>query len=420
MDFNDTREEAAFRAQARDWLEANAPLKRPQDRDPDLLGERIDAATLQAAKAWQKKKADAGWACIGWPEEYGGRSATPIQCVIWSQEEARVRTPPNIFLVGHGMCGPTIMAHGTDEQRQRWLPKLLTGEEIWCQLFSEPGAGSDLAGLRASVVRDGDEWLLNGQKIWTTGAQFCDWGVTIARHDPNLRKHEGLTFFVVDMHAAGIAVRPITQINGGQGFNEVFFTDVRIPDTFRLDAVGAGWRVAITTLMNERATVAGAGGGVDSLLRLAEELEIDGSPAIEDRAVRERIAEFYVRSRGVELTGRRIMSALSQGRIPGAETSVVKLIGVRLSQEISGYAMELQGIGGTMLEAEFTPSAGRWQQRYLGIPGMRIAGGTDEVLRNIIAERVLQLPSEARYDKDIPFNQVPSAPSSCATERIGK
>jgi acyl-CoA dehydrogenase len=215
------------------------------------------------------------------------------------------------------------------------------------------------------------------------------------------------------MHAPGIEIRPITQINGGQGFNEVFFSDVRLPDAYRLDDVGAGWRVAITTLMNERATVAAAGGSAtDTLLRLAEELQIDGAPAIEDRAVREKIAEFYVRSRGVELTARRTLSALSQGKMPGPETSLIKLIGVRLGQEISSYAMELQGLGGTILDAARTPHAGRWQQRYLGIPGMRIAGGTDEVLRNIIAERVLQLPPEVRHDKDIPFKQVPTGPSS--------
>ena len=421
MDFNDTPEEAAFRAQARAWLEANAPLRSAQDRDPDPLGERIDEATLKAAQAWQKRKADAGWACIGWPEEYGGRAATPMQSVIWSQEEARVRTPPNIFLVGHGMCAPTIMAHGTAAQRQKWLPKLLSGEEIWCQLFSEPGAGSDLAGLRTSVVRDGDDWVLNGQKIWATGAQFCDWGIIIARHDPNVPKHKGLTFFVIDMHAPGIEVRPITQINGGHGFNAVFFTDVHIPDSHRLDDVGAGWRVAITTLMNERATVAGAGGGaMENLLQLTEELEIDGAPAIKDGAVREKVAEFYVRSKGVELTGRRTLSALSQGKMPGPEASVVKLVGVRLTQEISSYAMELQGLAGVILDGALTPDAGRWQQRYLGVPGMRVAGGTDEVLRNIIAERVLQLPPEMRFDKDIPFKQVPTGPPSSSAERPRK
>jgi alkylation response protein AidB-like acyl-CoA dehydrogenase len=393
MDFNDTPEEAAYRAEARAWLEANAEYQKPGNPLQDPLGERIDDATLQAAKAWQKKKADAGWACIRWPAEYGGRGATAIQGVIWSQEEAKFDTPPNIFSIGHGMCGPTIMAHGTPEQRQKWLPRLLSGEEVWCQLFSEPSAGSDLAGLRMTAVRDGDEWVVNGQKTWTTGAQFCDWGILVARHDPNVAKHAGLTFFVVDMHAPGIEVRPITQINGGQGFNEVFYSDVRIPDAYRLGEVGDGWRVAITTLMNERASIggmSGGGGGIGDLMRLAAELEIDGAAAIEDRAVRETLAGFYVRSKGVELTGRRTLSALSQGKMPGPEASLMKLVATRLIQEMAAYAVELQGTAGATTDPELTPQAGRWQERYLAIPGLRIAGGTDEVLRNIIAERVLR------------------------------
>ena len=414
MDFNDTPEEAAFRAEARAWLEANAEYKVPGEAGNDALGERVDDATLAAAQAWQKKKADAGWACIRWPAEYGGRGATPIQGVIWGQEEAKFRTPPNIFGIGHGMCGPTVMTHGTPEQKKKWLPKLLSGEEIWCQLFSEPSAGSDLAGLRMTAVRDGDDWIVNGQKIWTTGAQFCDWGILVTRHDPTLPKHAGLTYFVVDMHAPGIEVRPITQINGGQGFNEVFFTDVRIPDGNRLGEIGDGWRVAITTLMNERASIGGGGGGggIGDLLRLAEEVEVDGAPAIEDRAVRERLASFYTRSKGVELTGRRTLSALSQGKTPGPEASLMKLVSGRLVQDISLYAMELLGTAGATIDEELTPHAGQWQERYLGIPGFRIAGGTDEVLRNIISERVLRLPPEMRMDKKIAYKDVPTGPPS--------
>jgi hypothetical protein len=257
MDFNDTPEEAAFRVEARTWLETNAELLDPGEQGGDLLGERVDDATLKATKAWQKKKADAGWACISWPKEYGGREATAIQSVIWNQEHAKYRTPPNVFGIGLGMCGPTILTHGTPEQRERWIPDLLSGEKLWCQLFSEPSAGSDLAGLRSTAVRDGDDWIINGQKIWTTGAHFCDWGIIVVRSDPTAVKHAGLTYFVVDMHAPGIEIRPITQINGGQGFNEVFFTDVRIPDDQRLDAIGNGWRVALTTLMNERASIGG-------------------------------------------------------------------------------------------------------------------------------------------------------------------
>ena len=414
MDFNDTPEEAAFRAEARAWLEANAQRRQPDDPRQDALGERLGEAAIQAAKAWQKKKADADWACIRWPKEYGGRGATAIQSVIWGQEEAQFRTPLNIFGIGHGMCGPTIMTHGRDEQKAQWLPKLLSGEEVWCQLFSESSAGSDLAGLRTTAVRDGDDWIINGQKIWTTGAQFCDWGILVTRHDPTLPKHAGLTYFVVDMHSPGIEVRPIVQINGGTGFNEVFFTDVRIPDANRLGEVGDGWRVAITTLMNERASIGGGGGGgggIGDLLKMAAELEVEGKPAIEDRAVRENLASFYVRSKGVELTGRRTTSALSQGKTPGPEASLLKLVGAKLIQEIADYGIEIQGTAGGTMDAEFTPDGGSWQERYLGIPGLRIAGGTDEVLRNIIAERVLRLPPEVRMDKEVAYKDVPTGPA---------
>jgi len=414
MDFNDTPQEAAFRAEARAWLEANAELKDPNEVGADVLGERTDSATVKAAQAWQKKKADAGWACLTWPKEYGGRGATPMQSVIWNQEEAKFKTPPNIFGIGIGMCGPTVLTHGTPEQKKRWIPKLVTGEEIWCQLFSEPAAGSDLAGLRATAVRDGDDWIINGQKIWTTGAQFCDWGILVVRSDPNAVKHAGLSYFVVDMHSPGIEIRPITQINGGQGFNEVFFTDVRIPDTNRLSEVGNGWAVAITTLMNERMSIGGGsgGGGINDLIRMARKLEIDGRPAIEDSAVRQRLADFYVRTKGVQFTGNRTLSAISQGKTPGPEASLGKLVAAVMLQEMSSFAMEIQGAGGMLHDEEVALSAGEWQDRYLGIPGLRIAGGTDEVLRNIISERVLGLPPEARADKGIPFKDIPTGPPS--------
>ena len=415
MDFNDTPEEAAFRAEARAWLEANAELKTPADVGGVDLGERVDDATIRAAKEWQKKKADAGWACITWPVEYGGRGATPIQSVIWSQEESKFRTPPNIFGIGHGMCGPTIMTHGTPEQKARWIPKLLSGEEIWCQLFSEPSAGSDLAGLRATAARDGDDWIVNGQKIWTTGAQFSDWGILVLRTDPNAVKHAGLSYFVVDMHSPGIDIKPIVQINGGTGFNEVFFDDVRIPDAYRISEVGNGWAVAITTLMNERASIGSGGGGragVGELLRLAREVEINGAPAIQDASVRQKIADFYVRSQALQHTGNRTLSALSQGKTPGPEASLGKLVGGVLIQEMAAFGMDLEGAAGGLNDDVFTPQESEWQERYLGIPGLRIAGGTDEVLRNIIAERVLGLPSDARADKGIPFKDIPTGPPS--------
>jgi acyl-CoA dehydrogenase len=414
MDFNDTPEEAAFRSEARTWLEANAELRGLDDASGVDLGERVDDETLRSAKAWQKKKAEAGWACIRWPEEYGGRGASAIQSVIWGQEESKFRTPPNIFGIGHGMCGPTVMTHGTPEQKERWIPKLLSGEEIWCQLFSEPSAGSDLAGLRSTAVRDGDDWIINGQKIWTTGAQFSDWGILVVRSDASAAKHAGLSYFVVDMHSPGIEVKPIVQINGGTGFNEVFFDDVRIPDANRLSEVGNGWAVAITTLMNERASIGSGGGraGIGELLRLAREVELNGAPAMEDSGVRQKIADFYVRSKALQYTGNRTVSALSQGKTPGPEASLGKLVGGVLIQDISAYGIELQGAAGALNDEQHTAHEGSWQERYLGIPGLRIAGGTDEVLRNIIAERVLGLPPEARADKGIAFKDIPTGPPS--------
>ena len=409
MDFNDTPEEATFRAEARAWLEANAELKSPDNVPGDVLGERTTPDVITHAQAWQKKKADAGWACLTWPEEYGGREASSIQSVIWNQEESKFKTAAPIFGIGTGMCGPTIMAHGTDDQKKLWIPKMLTGEDLWCQLFSEPSAGSDLAGLRSTAVKDGDEWIVNGQKIWTTGAHFCDWGILVVRTDPDVVKHAGLSYFVVDMHSPGIEIRPITQINGGQGFNEVFFTDVRIPDSYRLSEVGNGWAVAITTLMNERSSIGGnsTGGGVSDLLNLAEQVEIDGRPAIEDSGVREQIADFYVRSKGLQYTSMRSLSALSQGKTPGPEASMGKLVGAFLAQEVAAFGMELAGTAAGTHDASIASGA-EWQDRYLGIPGLRIAGGTDEVLRNIIAERVLGLPPEARADKGIPFKEIPT------------
>jgi acyl-CoA dehydrogenase len=415
MDFNDTPEEASFRADCRAWLEANATLRNPGDPTEDVLsGELLDENDIKECKEWQAKKAAAGWACLTWPKELGGRGATPIQAVIWGQEESQFRTPPSIFGIGIGMAGPTVLTHGTPEQRERWIPKLVTGEEVWCQLFSEPGAGSDLAGLRSTAVKDGDEWVVNGQKIWTTGAQFSKWGILVVRTDPNAVKHAGLSYFVVDMESEGVEVRPITQINGGQGFNEVFFSDVRIPDDQRLDAVGNGWAVAITTLMNERASIgSGAGSGTfTECFKLAQQVNYNGSPAIEDSAVRQRLANYYTRFKGLEYTGRRSLTALSKGGIPGPEASLGKLVGAPLIQEFSAFGIELAGEAGALVDAEVAPQAGRWQESYLAIPGLRIAGGTDEVLRNIIAERVMGLPPESRMDKGISFKDIPTGPPS--------
>ena len=409
MDFNDTPEEAAFRAEVRAWLDANAQRLRPDEAAPGME-ERGTPGGVKRAQEWQAKKADAGWACMTWPVQYGGRGASRIQQVIWNQEESHYKTPPSIFAIGQGMLGPTIMAHGTDEQKQRYLRPMLRGEEIWCQLFSEPAAGSDLAGLRTTAVRDGDHWVINGQKIWTTGAHYCKWGMVVTRTDPSAPKHKGITYFIVDMKAPGIEIRPIKQISGMSAFNEVFFTDVRVPDSNRIGAVNDGWRGALTTLMNERAAIGGGAGGPDfeDLVRVAKQSDWDGRPAFEDRAVRQRLARFYIRAKGLQYTAYRTQTALSRGATPGPESSIGKLVGAPLRQEMASFAMDLLGPAGALMEGDIVPDDAVWQLSYLGSPGLRIAGGTDEILRNIIAERVLGLPPEIRVDKDVPFKNIPT------------
>jgi alkylation response protein AidB-like acyl-CoA dehydrogenase len=410
MDFDDTPQEAAFRARARAWLEKHARPRGADSSGGDPLRERDDPNSIRAAKAWQATKFDAGWACLTWPKEYGGQDLGRMEQVIWNQEEGRFETPPNIYAIGHGMLGPTIMAHGTPEQKARYVREMARGQVVWCQLFSEPDAGSDLAGLRTSAVRKGDEWILNGQKIWSTGAHYSDFGMIVTRSDPDAAKHAGLTYFIVDMHAPGIEVRPIRQINGNSGFNEVFLNDARVPDGNRLGGVGDGWRVALTTLMNERVAIgAGTGSGrVRDLFRLAREAQLGGRPAIENQAVRQKLADFYIRAKGLQYTGYRTLSAISRGATPGPEGSIGKAVGAPLGHEMASFAMELQGAMGAISDPGLAPQEGLWQEAYLGAPGLRIAGGTDEILRNIIAERVLGLPAEIRVDKDRPFREIPA------------
>ncbi len=408
MDFNDSPEEAAYRAKVRTWLDANATLRDPNQSKRNILDE-AEGDLIAKAKAWQAVKTEAGWACLRWPKEYGGQEASAMESVIFGQEEGRYELPPSIYGIGHGMLGPTIMAHGTDEQKQRFLPDMVKGEEVWCQLFSEPDAGSDLAGLKTSAVKDGDDWVINGQKTWTTGAQYCKWGMLVARSDVNAVKHAGLTYFIVDMEAPGIEILPIRQMNGGRGFNEVFFSDVRIPDANRLGAEGDGWRVAITTLMNERSSLGGAGGGggIKELIQLAQNVEINGRPAIEDGGVRRKIADFSVRRSGLKYVGQRGLSALSQGQTPGPEASIGKLVAAIMGLEMGAFGMELQGSAG-VLAGDDNPDGSIWQSTYLSMPGLRLAGGTDEILRNIISERVLGMPGEPRMDKGKPFKDIPT------------
>ncbi|MDT7838547.1 acyl-CoA dehydrogenase family protein [Aquabacterium sp. OR-4] len=413
MNFDDTLDEAAFRAEARAWIAANAPQHlRPQ---LELAGFGQPALqqgdVIAESRAWQRRKAEAGWACLHWPRERGGRGATPIQRVIWQQEEGVYAKLAGIFIIGQGMIGPTLMAHAEPVHQQRYLPPMASGAEIWCQLFSEPVAGSDLAGLRTRAERDGDGWLINGQKIWTSGAHYSDYGMVIVRTDASVAKHDGLTMFFVDMKSPGIEVRPIKQVNGQSGFNEVFFTNVRVPDHQRLGAVGQGWRVSLTTLMNERLSIgAGMPTGFAELFDWCCEFDTgDGGLAVDDPAVRSRLAHWAVRTSGLKYTAWRSISALSKGQEPGPENSIGKLVAGSMLQEIALFALDLQGPAGMLAGADQPQAAARFQAMLLRSPATRIEGGTDEILRNIIGERVLGLPADLRADRGLPFNQIPTA-----------
>ena len=388
MDFNDSPAEAAYRAEARAWLAANAPAEGGDD-------------WVAASRAWQARKHAAGYTGIAWPTAVGGRGQGPMRAIIFNQEEARTAAPANLYAIGLGMCIPTVFTHGSPAIVDRYVGKALDGSEIWCQLFSEPAAGSDLAGIRTRAARDGGDWVINGQKVWTTNAQYCDHGIIVCRTDPSVPKHKGLTMFIVDMKAPGVDVRPLKQMSGASDFNEIFFTDVRVPDSHRLGAEGDGWKVALTTLMNERLAVGGKPRGSpdhDTLIALARRLD-----AIERADVRERIAEVYIADEGVRLTQMRALSALSKGEAPGPEQSIAKLVVAKAMQDLGDFALDLGGAAGFLTEGD-DPDLARLQGSYLWSAGLRIAGGTDEILRNIIAERVLGLPGDPRPDKDLPFN----------------
>lgn len=411
MNFDDNPGEAAFRAEARTWIQANAPVKLRDELELAGFGQPPlrSGDVLAASKAWQKTKADAGWACLHWPKEYGGRGASPIERVIWQQEEGVYGKLAGMFIIGQGMIAPTLMAYAAEEHKRRYLPPLASGQEVWCQLFSEPVAGSDLAGLRTKAEKQGDEWVLNGQKIWTSGAHYSDFGMILTRTDPNVVKHDGLTMFFLDMKSPGIEIRPIKQVNGQSGFNEVFFNDVRVPDHQRLGGVGQGWRVSLTTLMNERLSIgAGMPTGFPEMLDFCSQFDTGNGLAIDDPAVRSKLATWAVRTSGLKYTAYRSISALSKGQTPGPENSIGKLVAGSTLQEIAAFALDLQGASGVLVDGAQPSASARFQAMLLRSPATRIEGGTDEILRNIIAERVLGLPADMRADRGLPFNQIPT------------
>ena len=405
MNFEDTPQEAKFRTQCRAFLESSAPKK---ESSRDVWKPKSSAGYIDEAKAWQLKKYDNGWACLRWPEEFGGRGASPIETVIWSQEESKYKVPMGVFEIGQGMCGPTLMTWGTEEDKKKYLPAMAKGDEIWCQLFSEPAAGSDVAGLRTKSDFDEQSkvWTVNGQKIWTSGAHYCDHGILVTRHDPSLAKHKGLTFFYLSMHSDGVDVKPIRQISGGSNFNEVYFSDVKIPDSQRLGAVGQGWEVAITTLMNERLAVGDARGvDVDEILEMASKTEHLSGSAIDNGEVRAKLANWYVEASGLKYTKYRTLSALSRGQTPGPEASITKVVSATKLQQVGHFGLDLMGMNGVLSSDEETEG---FVSGFMNAPGLRIAGGTDEILRNIIAERVLGLPQDPRADKGVAYQDIPT------------
>ena len=387
MDFRDTPEEAAFRADVRAWLRATLTNAWFDDPDPSP---RDPTRSEELRRWWQRELYDAGWVGLTWPTDYGGRGGTMVQQVIFNEECARARAPEPIGVIGLYMAGPTILTWGTEEQKRRYLPALLAGDEIWCQGFSEPEAGSDLD-VRSRAVRDGDDYVVNGQKVWTSYGHIADWCLLVTRSDLDAPKQTGFTYLTADMHTSGVSVRPLVQITGHAEFNELFFDDVRVPVSNRLGAEGEGWQVAMTTLLHERGTM-GAGLQVmsritlDRLLTLVAELGVADDPV-----VRERLASFQLDVEGLRLTNLRAITKMERG-IPGPEGSMSKLLWERVQQRMGEYAMELLGTAGLIMSGASGGQDGIWAHGYLRGRGHTIEAGTTEILKNIVAERVLGLP----------------------------
>ena len=385
MDLALTPEEEAFGEEARRWLQANVEVP---------AGVRSLDEEFEWGRRWQARLAADRWVGIHWPEEYGGRGATPVQVAIFNMEYARSKAPQPVNRNGINHVGPTILAHGTDEQKARWLPRILSAEEIWCQLFSEPGAGSDLASLTTRAVATEGGWVLEGQKVWTSYAQFARWGIALVRTDPDAPKHAGLSYLVVDMTAPGVEIRPLVTITGESEFNEVFLSEVFVPSDCLIGALNHGWAVANTTLAHERGTTFPFKEQVvhevyaNELYALAAELG-----TLDDREVADALAEAVVKLRVLRLHNWRTLSRLAHGEQPGPESSVVKLHWADMTQTLSDAALLVIGDASPLWgEATANPMAGKWQRQWLWSKAATIAGGTSEIQRTIIADRILGLP----------------------------
>jgi alkylation response protein AidB-like acyl-CoA dehydrogenase len=393
VDFRDTPDEAAFRDGLRGWLDANIPEGWGTPGHPEPEGEE----RLAFYKDWSRRLYKAGFVGLTWPKAYGGYEQPISHQVIALEEFARSEAPEHANVIGLGMAGPTILAHGTEQQRDRYLKRILTAEDIWCQGFSEPGAGSDLASLTTRAIRDGDHYIVNGQKVWSSFAHVADHCILVTRTDPDAPKHQGLTYVALDMHSEGVEVRPLRQITGDSEFNEIFLTDVRIPVTDALGAEGQGWQVAITTLMNERASLGVAltvrlEVALRHLVELARSTKRNGGAAADDPLVRDRVATLWTKLQALRFTNYRAYSRFLATGMPGPEGSIAKLVWSETNQSLTKLALEIEGPYAALAGGEHSVEDGRWQHLQLRSRGNTIEGGTSEILRNIIAERVLQLP----------------------------
>ena len=390
MDFRDTPEEAAFRADLRAWLGANLPAGWA-DREPTA-----GRGDEELSRKWSRTLHEGGYAGLTWPKEYGGGGAPYTHQAIFLEETARADAPTHIGVIGLGMAGPTIIVHGTDDQKSAHLEKILSGETVFCQGFSEPGAGSDLASVRTRAERDGDHFVVNGQKVWSSYAHIADWCILVTRSEPGSEKHRGLTYLLVDMHSPGVEVRPLRQITGDPEFNEIFFTDVQVPVENVLGEIGEGWGVAMTTLLHERGTLGFALTArlevlLTKLIELARTPDAAGVRAADDAVLRDRIAQHWIELQALRFTNYRALTGLVKTGVPGPEGSVAKLHWSESNQRLTALALEIIGAA-AQLDGSDGVWNGFWQYQQLRSRGNTIEAGTSEILRNIIAERVVGLP----------------------------
>ena len=394
MDLTDSPDDRAFRLEVRAWLKANVPKRQAGD------AKLPEPERVARGKAWQRKVFDAGYLAIGWPKEFGGQGADVLRQTIVNEEMVRARAPQLIGGMGIAMVGPTLMTHGTDAQRRRHLPKILTAEEIWCQGYSEPGSGSDLASLRTRAVLDGDDFVVAGQKIWTSNAQYADWMFCLVRTDPDAPRHKGISYVLIDMHSPGVTVRPLVQMTGDAGFNEVFFEDVRVPRANLVGQLHDGWTVANATLFHERNMLSSTTRTqqlFERLLRRAAAHQRNGRPSTDDPLVRQRLAGLAIRVETMKLEAYRQLTDAIHGRKPGIAASVNKLVGCELNHDIARAALEILGDYGWLAKEDACAAdGGLWPLDFMFALGLIIGGGTAQIQTNIIAERGLGLPREPR------------------------